>query len=274
MKLILISNLPDVSKYAFECGVDRIMVDTETLGKRVRQSTVNAVFNEHSINDIIDIKNNCFGEVICRINPINRNTLMEIDSVVHAGADYLMVPMIRDENDIKTVLSLINGRIKFIPLLETASSIIRLHEIIKLNGISELYFGLNDISIQMKLEFLHEITSSKIMRFCSSIIDNKLPFGFGGIARIGEGAIPAELILSEHYFCDSTRVILGRAFHNDSRTLSDFKNNTDLRNDVQKLKLFWNRFDDISAEEHNRKLHDAITNLRNEIIFSNFKKDN
>lgn len=273
MKLILISNLPDVSKFAYECGIDRIMVDTETLGKKSRQSSVNAVFNNHNIFDVTEIKKCCPCEVICRINPINRNTILEIESVIDSGADYLMVPMIRDEHDIKTILSFTNGRIKFIPLLETASSIIRLNEIIQIKGISELYFGLNDISIQMGLEFLHEITSSKIMRFCSDIIKDKIPFGFGGIAKIGQGAIPAELILSEHYISKSSRVILGRAFHNDSKSITDFHNNTDLQNDVQRLKCYWNNFNNKSALEHNKKLSVAITKLRNEIIFKNFKKD-
>ncbi len=273
MKLILITNLPDVSKYAYDCGIDRIMVDTETLGKKSRQSSVNAVFNNHSISDVISIKESCQCEVICRVNPINRHTYLEIESVIDSGADYLMVPMIRDEHDIKTILSYTNNRIKFIPLLETASSIIRLNEIITIKGISELYFGLNDISIQMGLEFLHEITSSRIMRFCSNIINDKIPFGFGGIARIGEGAVPAELILSEHYIAKSSRVILGRAFHNDSKSLTDFKNNTNLYKDVQILKNYWNTFNNKSALEHNDKLSHSITKLRNEIIFKNFKKD-
>ena len=273
MKLILITNNPKVASYATECGVGRIMVDTETLGKKARQFNVNAVFNSHSINDVMDIKDTCDAEIICRINPINSHTGLEIERVIDAGADYLMVPMIKDEIDIKTILSFTNDNIKFIPLLETSSSIIRLKEIVSIDGVSELYFGLNDLSIDMKLTFLHEVTSSRLMRFCSDIICEKVPFGFGGVAKLGKGHIPADLILSEHFLAKSSRVILGRAFHSNSITINDFKNNTNLKNDVNNLLSFWDSLNDENATALNVKLCSSITKLRNELAIQNLKKD-
>ena len=41
-----------------------------------------------------------------------------------------------------------------------------------------------------------------------------IPFGFGGIASIGKGMLPAEKIIREHYRLGSTRVILSRSFCN------------------------------------------------------------
>ena len=44
---------------------------------------------------------------------------------------------------------------------------------------------------------------------------NGIPFGIGGIARLGKGILPAEYILAEHIRLGSGAVILSRSFCND-----------------------------------------------------------
>ena len=41
-----------------------------------------------------------------------------------------------------------------------------------------------------------------------------IPYGFGGIAAIGKGELPAEYIIKEHYRLGSTCAILSRSFCN------------------------------------------------------------
>lgn len=41
-----------------------------------------------------------------------------------------------------------------------------------------------------------------------------IPYGFGGIARLGCGDLPAERIIMEHYRLGSSRAILSRSFCN------------------------------------------------------------
>jgi len=62
-----------------------------------------------------------------------------------------------------------------------------------------------------------------------------LPFGFGGIARIGEGDLPAELILAEHVRLGSSCVILSRTFHRKSESLTDIQNLMCLEEEVNKI---------------------------------------
>ena len=45
-------------------------------------------------------------------------------------------------------------------------------------------------------------------------------YGFGGIARLGEGTLPAEKIIIEHYRLGSSRAILSRSFCNVDKTAS------------------------------------------------------
>jgi hypothetical protein len=48
-----------------------------------------------------------------------------------------------------------------------------------------------------------------------------IPYGFGGIAKIGEGLLPAERVITEHYRLGSTRAILSRSFC-DTQFNNDF----------------------------------------------------
>lgn len=59
-----------------------------------------------------------------------------------------------------------------------------------------------DDTLYMEIEYLRLLTGS----FWS------IPFGFGGIARIGEGDLPSDYILGEHVRLGSTSVILSRTF--------------------------------------------------------------
>ena len=47
---------------------------------------------------------------------------------------------------------------------------------------------------------------------CEKIREKGLPYGFGGIARLGTGDLPAEKVIMEHYRLGSTRAILSRSF--------------------------------------------------------------
>ena len=47
---------------------------------------------------------------------------------------------------------------------------------------------------------------------CEKIRKKGLPYGFGGIARLGTGDLPAEKVIMEHYRLGSTRAILSRSF--------------------------------------------------------------
>ena len=49
---------------------------------------------------------------------------------------------------------------------------------------------------------------------CSKFKSKGLPFGFGGIARLGYGDLPAEYVIAEHYRLGSNMAILSRSFCN------------------------------------------------------------
>ena len=69
---IAITNDPKQAKNFSECGIQQIMVDTEIIGKVERQGHKDTIISDHSLNDIIALKNlSLEAEIICRINPFH-----------------------------------------------------------------------------------------------------------------------------------------------------------------------------------------------------------
>ena len=220
LKLMYITNRPEVAKIAEDSGVDRIFIDMEYIGKDERQAGMDTVKSHHTISDIKKIRpiiNNA--ELLVRVNPIHKKTndycssFEEINHVIDAGADIIMLPMFRNAQEVKEFLSIVDHRVKTILLLENKDAVDNLEDILKLEGIDEVHIGFNDLHISYKKKFMFELlTDGTVKKICKTLKNKEIPFGFGGIARIGHGALPAEYIIPEHYALGSQMVILSRSF--------------------------------------------------------------
>lgn len=222
LKLMYITNNVDVAKVAQANGVDRIWVDLETLGKQERQGHIDSVKSKHSIEDIrkiVPILST--SEMLVRVNPLNPKSEEEINEVIDAGADIIMLPMWRSADDVAKFLKIVNKRVKTTLLLETKEAVECLDEVLENGGFDEIHIGLNDLHLSYHLKFMFELLTNKtVEKICDKIKKYDIPYGFGGIAKIGEGALPAEKIIMEHYRLGSTRAILSRSFCNVERTSS------------------------------------------------------
>ena len=56
LKLMYITNRPEVARIAEQAGVDWIFVDMEFIGKDVRQGGLDTVQNHHTVEDVRRIK--------------------------------------------------------------------------------------------------------------------------------------------------------------------------------------------------------------------------
>lgn len=216
MKFMIIENdLELVQKYDY-IGVDRIFIDLEILGKKERQGHLDTVISNHSIEDIKNIKPYLKNsKLLVRINPINKNSKLEIDNCIEFGADILMLPMFKTKKEVEAFISYIDGRVKACLLVETTQALCRIDDILEVDGIDEIHIGLNDLHLSMNLDFMFELLSGGIVDYLANKIRNKnIPFGFGGIATLDGGMISGEMVLKEHIRLDSSMVILSRAFKN------------------------------------------------------------
>lgn len=236
--LMYITNRTDIALVAEKYGVDRIWIDLETLGKEERQKDMNTVKSHHTIEDIRRIKPFLTkSEMMVRINPWNEHSIKEIDDVILAGADIIMLPMWKSTEEVINFIKAVGGRCKTTLLLETKEAAECLDEVLEIGGMDEIHIGLNDLHLSYGMTFMFELLADGTVEKLTQKIKKKgLPYGFGGIARLGQGDLPAEKVIIEHYRLGSTRAILSRSFCNTNKVkeINDIeevfkKNMTELR---------------------------------------------
>ena len=216
LKLMYITNSPQIAEIAQEAGVDRIFIDLETLGKSKRQGHVDSVKSHHTITDIAAIKpfiNRA--QLLVRVNPINPESRQEIEEVLANGAEIVMLPMFRTAEEVKRFIGLVAGRAKVMLLLETSEAAENIESILATPGIDEVHIGLNDLHLAYKKKFMFELfTDGTVSRLSRILQGNGYIYGIGGIARIGYGLVPAEYIIAELYKLGARGAILSRSFCN------------------------------------------------------------
>lgn len=220
LKLMYITNCPDVAKIAESNGVDRIFVDMEYIGKTERQGGMDTVQCRHTVMDVATMKKTLSSaELMVRCNPIHEATTAygsseeEIDAVIENGADIIMLPYFKTATEVRKFVELVGGRARTFPLIETPEAVEQIDEILAIDGIDEIFVGLNDLSLGYGKKFMFELLADgTVEKLCFKFKEKGLAFGFGGIASIGRGLLPAEKIIREHYRLGSTSVILSRSF--------------------------------------------------------------
>lgn len=220
LKLMYITNRPEVAQIAEAAGVDRIFVDMEFIGKDARQKGLDTVKSHHSIQDIASIKSAVeIAEVLVRVNPIHEprpdypGSREEIDAAVAAGADILMLPYFKTVEEVCRFLALVGGRTRTMLLVETPEAVEQIDEILALPGIDEVHIGLNDLSLGYGMPFMFQLLADgTVERLCFKLRQKGIFYGFGGIASLGNGLLPSEYVIREHYRLGSGCAILSRSF--------------------------------------------------------------
>lgn len=233
LELMFITNKTEIAKIAENYGTDTIFVDMEFIGKHERQKNLNSVKSNHSIEDVINLRKVINkSNLMVRVNPIhNIKSFMsnkeEINLVVDAGADSIMLPYFKTVSDVECFLSLVNKRCKTILLLETSQAVAKLDKILSLEGIDQVHIGINDLSLCYNKKFMFELFSDGIIQDITNKLKlNNIKFGIGGIGALGKGLVDSELIIKEHYRLGSSAAILSRSFCDVSKlgNFSDIEN--------------------------------------------------
>ena len=221
LRLMYITNDPNVARIAADAGVDRIFIDMEVLGKAARQGGMDTVQSHHVPEDIAKVRTaiGSGAEIMARVNPLNPNSQTEIDASIENSADVIMLPLWRTTDDLRQLVSMVDGRAKVMPLLETDAAADNLPEAVKVSGIDQMHIGLNDLHLCYQQKFMFQLlTDGAVDRLCAELREANIPYGFGGVGRPGSGTLPAECIIAEHYRLGSQYVILSRSFCNTEKT--------------------------------------------------------
>lgn len=164
-RLTLLTDDPAVAAIADRSGVDRIEIDLECLGKTQRQSGFDTRLSNHRVEALPAVARSLTrAKLFVRVNPINADTADEVEAVLRCGARVVMLPYFRTASEVETFVGLINGRASAMLLLETASSVVRIREILEVPGVSEVMVGLNDLRLELGVQNHFEVLPLRFWR--------------------------------------------------------------------------------------------------------------
>ncbi len=263
LELMYLTNRVDVAEAAQSAGVDRIFVDMEYIGKSDRQGGMDTVQSMHTLDDVKNLRKVLNKSTLfVRCNPVHDatenycSTEDEINGIIECGADVIMLPFFQNASQVSRFIKAVNGRVKTNLLVETPEAVENLDEILEVQGIDEIHIGLNDLHLGYGMTFMFQLVADgTVQRICEKISKKNISYGFGGVARVGTGTLPAECILGEHYRLGSDRVILSRAFcdvakENDFEAVKE-KFNTGVRD----IREFENKVVNTWTEEEHKENH-------------------
>lgn len=257
MKFMYITNDINVIR-ELDGVVDIIFIDFEILGKEDRQKGLDTVKSKHTINDLKLAKEKTRQtKILVRVNPINKGSRQEIADIVKFSPEYVMLPYFKNRDDVHSFISFTKGcNIKRVLLVETAEALMDVEYYANLDGIDVIYFGLNDLHLELKMSNMFEPVANGIIEEAIRLIKGKVDYGFGGIGRLRSGLpVNPKLILSEHKRLGSKYLILSRSFSGSQFNVEDFS---------KELIKINSQFESYSADElenNHRELKKSVGDL-------------
>ncbi|QGJ70997.1 HpcH/HpaI aldolase/citrate lyase family protein [Planctomycetales bacterium 10988] len=233
---------PLLAKQADLGGIGRIGVDLEVLGKENRQARKENRFSDHTLEDFIRIQRVLTkAESFARVNPIHAESQQEIESFIQAGVNWLMLPYFHTVSEVEKFLSYVKNRARVVLLIETPESVSLLSELIQLEGVDEVHFGLNDLRLALKLPFHFQVLTNHHLDEAFELLRSKnIPFGIAGVGYPGDSSvpIPPAFFYSQLCLLGATRTLISRSFLNHSISKQDFP---------QALRHLWDSLDQVSS---------------------------
>ena len=178
-------------------------------------------------------------DILVRIDPVNPNTENQINEVIKAGADIIMLPFFKTYAEVDFFFKCIDGRVRTKLLFEHIDSLVLMNRIHENFKVDEVYFGLNDLSLSLGYSFMFSVLTEKILdevvRYCKG---NNIAFGIGGIGNFNTGKIPGKMILQEYKRLGASSTIVSRtlvSLYDQDKSL--------FLTDLNALRFEWNNLD-------------------------------
>jgi HpcH/HpaI aldolase/citrate lyase family protein len=203
-----------VVREAVAGGVATVVVDWENDGKHARQAAADTEINSHTADDLRRARAAASARLLCRINRFGPGTPEEVETALDAGADELLLPMVRTAGEVERVLDQVGGRAGTGILVETLEAVAAADELARL-PLSRVYVGLNDLAIA-------RATPSIFAPLADGLLDELrerfagVRFGFGGLTLPEAGEpVPCRLLLGELARLRADFTFLRRSFYRD-----------------------------------------------------------
>lgn len=243
-ELFLFTTDPQLAKECNSAGVNAIIIDWENKDKEKRQNGYSTQINYDTADDLVLMRNNFPGTIICRINKYNPLYAEdEINQAIDGGADELLLPMVENKEEVNHVLKIVNNRCKVGILIETDAAVNNAASFTDL-PLSRIYIGLNDLHISRKSVNIFEPLVDTTVEKIKSLFPH-IPVGVGGLTHPEKGdPIPSSILLKQYAALNINFSFLRRSFIKDIAE-------TGVDTTVHAIKEGLFKADSISNEEKN-----------------------
>lgn len=229
--ITLFTDDPDLAAAADRAGIDRIGPDLEVLGKAERQRGLGYRLSRHRADRLRSLREAVRpGRLFARTDPVNARSGPDVESLLAAGVDVLMLPMFTSAEEVRRFCSLVGGRAKVVALLETSAAVRCLEEVLAVPGVDEVHIGLNDLALSLRVDNRFNLLAGPLLDDVSARVrDAGIPFGVGGIGRLDDAGLPVppDLVYAALARLGATRTLLSRSF---------LDNGSDLGSEVAKAR--------------------------------------
>lgn len=218
MELCLFYNGPESARLAREGGIDTLVIDCEFHGKHERQQGYNTEINQNTPADVAIARAIIPGmPLLCRINGLSEDpdrSLTETRIAVDAGADEILIPMVRSFAQLEQVLTVVNGRARVGLMLETDWAVENAAALDQY-PLSRVFVGLSDLMVERRSRNLFEnLWNGTVSTLRGQIASAR--FGFGGLTLPTQGVpIPCRLLMAELARMRTDFTFLRRSFYRD-----------------------------------------------------------
>lgn len=207
---------PALAADADAAGVDRVGLDLERIGKGDRQPATDFWHSDHDESQLPAVAGALrHAQLFVRCNPLHPGWSAEIERLLAAQAEVIMLPAFRSADDVRQALEVIAGRALLVPLLELPQALGEVERILERPGLVEVHFGLNDLALAWGLGNRFEaLLRPELERACAALRAAGLRFGIGGVGRLDDRSlpIPSEPIYARYVALGATSTLLARSF--------------------------------------------------------------
>jgi hypothetical protein len=215
MELLLFATDPTLVVAAADAGIDGVIVDWERRGKARRQAGHDTQINSDTLSDLRRVRAATDSRVLCRINGSGVWTRQEIDRAVDAGADEVLLPMVRSASEVDRVLEMVAGRCGLGILIETQAAVRTAADLVR-RPLSRVYVGLNDLRIDRgRTQLFEPLVDGTVDAIRSSVHGPR--FGVAGLTVPDRGSpVPSRLLAAELTRTGADFTFLRRSFLADT----------------------------------------------------------
>lgn len=214
--LTLFTNDAALARAGDRAGIERIGVDVESIGKAARQSHLATWISDHAETDLAAIRPVLVrAGLFARCNPVHAGLQAEIDRLIDAGVEVIMLPYFRSVAEGERFVRAVDGRAHPVLLVETADAGAIVPDLCRIDGAAEIHVGLNDMRLSLGWpSHFHVLVSDYLARICDTVRAAGLRLGVGGLGRAGDNAlpVPADLVAAQMVRLGARAALVSRSF--------------------------------------------------------------